>query len=164
MGYTGSGRTTRTVLAKLKADYRAVEARPHRPWTPEPGRWLQYDFGEGPVIDGAKTVLFCAWLAFSRFRIVFVMRDRTGPNVFSALDRAFRMIGGIPTYVLTDNEKLVTIEHVAGLPVRNPQAALLHCHPHLPAGRPGHQGRRGENGAPGQGRHGPHRREPAAHL
>jgi hypothetical protein len=25
--------------------------------------WLQYDFGDGPVIDGRKTVLFCAWLS-----------------------------------------------------------------------------------------------------
>ena len=32
----------------------------------EPGLWLQYDFGDGPVIDGRKTVLFCAWLAWSR--------------------------------------------------------------------------------------------------
>ncbi|WP_255557065.1 IS21 family transposase [Paeniglutamicibacter sp. Y32M11] len=128
LGYTGSQRTTRTVVAKIKADYRAAEARPHRTWIPEPGRWLQYDFGDGPVIDGAKTVLFCAWLDFSRFRIVFVMRNRQRPNVFSALDRAFRLIGGIPTYVLTDNEKLVTIEHVAGLPVRNPQAVAFSQH------------------------------------
>ncbi|MDO5745781.1 MAG: IS21 family transposase, partial [Micrococcaceae bacterium] len=128
LGYTGSARTTRTVLAKLKASYKATDARPHRPWAAEPGKWLQYDFGDGPIIDGAKTVLFCAWLAFSRFRIVFVMRDRKGPNVFSALDRAFRIIGGVPTYVLTDNEKLVTIEHVAGLPVRNPQAVAFSQH------------------------------------
>ncbi|RAX45724.1 IS21 family transposase, partial [Arthrobacter sp. AQ5-05] len=128
LGYTGSARTTRTVLARLKAEYRAAGARPHRPWSPEPGLWLQYDFGDGPVVDGAKTVLFCAWLAFSRFRIVFVMRDRQGPNVFSALDRAFRLLGGIPTYILTDNEKLVTIEHVAGLPVRNPQAVAFARH------------------------------------
>ncbi|RAX45721.1 IS21 family transposase [Arthrobacter sp. AQ5-05] len=129
LGYTGSVRTTRTAVAKAKAAYQEAEGtRPHRPWTPEPGLWLQYDFGDGPVIDGAKTVLFCAWLAFSRFRIVFVMRDRKGPNVFSALDRAFRLIGGVPTYVLTDNEKLVTIEHVAGLPVRNPQAVAFSKH------------------------------------
>jgi hypothetical protein len=32
---------------------------------PEPGLWLQWDYGDGPVIDGRKTVLFCAWLAWS---------------------------------------------------------------------------------------------------
>lgn len=128
LGYTGSVRTTRYALEKVKKHYKAEAARPHRPWIPEPGLWIQYDFGDGPIIDGAKTVLFCAWLAFSRFRIVFVMRDRTGPNVFSALDRTFRLIGGVPTYVLTDNEKLVTIEHIAGMPVRNPQAVAFSKH------------------------------------
>ena len=31
------------------------------------------------------------------------------------------MFGGVPTYGLTDNEKTVTSEHVAGIPVRNAQ-------------------------------------------
>jgi hypothetical protein len=30
-----------------------------------------------------------------------------------------------PTYVLTDNEKTVTVEHVAGMAVRNPQMVAL---------------------------------------
>ena len=41
--------------------------------------------------------------------------------MFAALDQAFRRLGGVPTYVLTDNEKTVTVEHIAGIPVRNPQ-------------------------------------------
>jgi hypothetical protein len=92
----------------------------HRPWITEPGLWLQYDFGDGPVIDGARTVLFCAWLAWSRFRVVLPIRDKTAPSVQAALDVTFRRIGGAPTYVLTDNEKTVTIDHVAGIAVRNP--------------------------------------------
>jgi transposase len=128
LGYTGSERTTRSVVAAIKEEYRLQHTRVHRPWVPEPGLWLQYDFGDGPVVAGARTVLFCAWLAFSRFRIVIALRDRTAPSVFSALDRAFRLIGGVPTYVLTDNEKLVTTEHVAGLPVRNPQAVAFSRH------------------------------------
>lgn len=83
--------------------------------------WLQYDFGDGPVIEGKKTVLFVAWLAWSRFRVVIALRDRTAPSVFAALDRTFRLLGGAPTYVLTDNEKTVTVSHVAGVPVRNQQ-------------------------------------------
>jgi len=31
-----------------------------------------------------------------------------------------RQVGGAPTYALTDNEKTVTVEHVAGVPVRHP--------------------------------------------
>jgi transposase len=83
--------------------------------------WLQYDYGDGPVIDGVKTVLFVAWLAWSRFRVVLLLRDKTLPSVFAALDVTFRRLGGVPTYVLTDNEKTVTVEHIAGIPVRNPQ-------------------------------------------
>jgi hypothetical protein len=36
---------------------------------PEPGMWAQYDFGDGPKIGSAATVLFCFWLAWSRFRV-----------------------------------------------------------------------------------------------
>ena len=42
--------------------------------------WLQYDFGDGPVVDGVKTALFCAWLAWSRFRVVLALRDKTMPS------------------------------------------------------------------------------------
>lgn len=67
LGFTGSERTTRRAVASVKAAYRLGRVRVHRPWVSEPGLWLQYDFGDGPVIDGVKTVLFCAWLAWSRF-------------------------------------------------------------------------------------------------
>jgi hypothetical protein len=81
--------------------------------------WLQYDFGDGPLVEGVKTTLFVAWLAWSRFRVVLAIRDKTAPSVMAALDVTLRRLGGAPTYVLTDNEKTVTTEHVAGVPVRN---------------------------------------------
>ena len=90
--------------------------------------WLQYDYGDGPVVDGVKTVLFGAWLAWSRFRVVIAPRDKTMPSVFAELDQTFRRLGGVPTYVLTDNEKTVTTEHIAGIPVRNPQLVAFAEH------------------------------------
>ncbi len=120
-GYLGSERSTRRAVAQVRAAYRFGHVRVHRPWVTEPGMWLQYDFGDGPVIEGKKTVLFVAWLAWCRFRIVIALRDRTAPTVFAALDRTFRVLEGAPTYVLTDNEKTVTVTHVAGVPVRNQQ-------------------------------------------
>jgi transposase len=128
MGYEGSERTTRRAVAKVKQSYRAGHVRVHRPWVTEPGMWLQYDYGDGPVVDGVKTVLFVAWLAWSRFRVVIALRDKTMPSVFAALDVAFRRLGGVPTYVLTDNEKTVTVEHIAGIPVRNPQLVTFAEH------------------------------------
>jgi transposase len=128
LGYTGSERSTRRAVAKAKEAYRVGRVRVHRPWVPEPGMWLQYDYGDGPAIDGVKTVLFCAWLAWSRLRVVVPIRDKTMPSLFAALDATFRRLGGVPTYVLTDNEKTVTVEHVAGVPVRNPQMLAFARH------------------------------------
>ena len=128
LGYQGSERTTRRAVAVVKNDHRAGRRRVHRPWVTEPGMWLQYDFGDGPVIDGVKTTLFCAWLAWSRFRVVLAIRDKTMPSVFAALDVTLRRLGGAPTYVLTDNEKTVTVEHVAGIAVRNPQMVAFARH------------------------------------
>ncbi len=146
LGFTGSERTTRRAVARIKKSYRLGHARVHRPWVTEPGMWLQYDFGDGPVIDGTRTVLFCAWLAWSRFRVVLPIRDKTSPSVFAALDVTLRRLGGAPTYVLTDNEKTVTIEHVAGIAVRNPAMVawsrhygltLATCEPADPASKGG---------------------------
>jgi hypothetical protein len=123
MGYSGSERTTRRVVAALKAEHSHAHHRIYKPWITEPGAWLQYDFGTGPVIDGLTVILFCAWLAWSRFRVIIPLADRSMPSVIAALDRTFRLLGGLaPTYVLTDNERTVTDRHIAGIAVRNQSA------------------------------------------
>jgi len=121
MGYEGSERTTRRVVAVLKEHWVRDHRRGYKPWIPEPGLWLQWDYGEGPRIGDARTHLFCAWLAWSRFRVILPMWDKKLPSVITVLDRCFRIIGGIPTYLLTDNEKTVTDTHIARVAVRNPQ-------------------------------------------
>ena len=63
----------------------------------EPGMRLQHDFGDVPVIEGVKTTLFVAWLAWSRFRVVLAIRDKTLPSVMAALDVTMRRLGGAPT-------------------------------------------------------------------
>jgi hypothetical protein len=128
MGFAGSERTTRRAVAEIKWAYRAGRRRVFRPWVPEPGMWAQYDFGDGPRIGGVATILFCFWLAWSRFRVVLPLADKTAPSVFAAIDAALRRVGGAPTYLLTDNEKTVTVEHVAGLPVRNPATVAFARH------------------------------------
>jgi transposase IS116/IS110/IS902 family protein len=146
MGYAGSERTTRRAVARLKQAWHAGRRRVHRPWIVEPGMWAQYDFGGGPEAGGAATVLFCLWLAWCRFRVVIPILDRTSASVWAACDTAFRRLGGVPTYLLTDNEKTVTVEHVAGIPVRNPGAVefgrhygvtVATCVPYDPASKGG---------------------------
>ena len=119
MGYQGSYRTTRRAVAEAKRRWRNKHGRRTRPWIPQPGLWLQWDYGDGPVVAGSRAVLFCAWLAWSRFRVVVPLRDKTLPSVVIGLDRTLRVIDGVPTYALTDNEKTVTVEHVCGIAVRN---------------------------------------------
>jgi hypothetical protein len=125
MGYSGSERTTRRVVAALKAVHEQASHRVYKPWITEPGGWLQYDFGAGPVIDGLSVILFCAWLAWSRFRVILPLGDKSMPSVIAALDRTFRLAGGAPTYVLTDNERTVTDRHIAGIAVRNEAAVAV---------------------------------------
>jgi hypothetical protein len=53
MGYRGSERSTRRAVAEVKEAWQAGRRRRYRPW-----------------VRGRKTQLFCAWLAWSRFRVV----------------------------------------------------------------------------------------------
>src|SRR6266536_1322356 len=118
----------RRAVAGAKRAWRAGRRRVYRPWVPEPGMWLQWDYGSGPMVGGRATLLFCAWLAWSRFRVVLPIWDKALPSVVACLDAALRRFGGVPTYGLTDNEKTVTIEHVARGPVRNPEMVAAARH------------------------------------
>jgi len=128
MGYAGSERTTRRAVATAKLAYRNGRRRIYRPWVPEPGMWFQYDFGDGPVIGGKPTVLFCAWLSWSRFRVVIPILDRSLPSVIACIDATLRRFGGCPTYALTDNEKTVTTTHVARIAIRNAEMVAAARH------------------------------------
>lgn len=128
MGFTGSDRSTRRAVAAAKKAWQAGHRRVFRPWIPEPGLWLQFDWGDGPRIAGRRSLLFCAWLAWSRFRVIIPVWDRTLPSLLACLDATLRSIGGAPTYALTDNEKTVTVEHIARVPVRHPDIVAAGRH------------------------------------
>lgn len=57
MGYEGSYRTTRRAVAEAKRWWRNRHGRRTRPWIPQPGLWLQWDYGDGPDIAGSRAVL-----------------------------------------------------------------------------------------------------------
>jgi transposase len=120
MGFTGTERTTRRAVRAAKDAWRAGRRRTYRPWVSEPGLWLQFDWGDGPKVHGRRTSLFCAWLSWSRFRVVIPTWDQTLGTLVSCVDATLRRIGGAPTYLLGDNAKTVTVEHVAGVAVRHP--------------------------------------------
>lgn len=94
---------------------------------------MQFDWGEGPRVPGPdgrvrRTLLFCAWLAWSRFRVVIPVWDQGLGTLIACLDATLRRLGGAPTYVLTDNPRTVTIDHVAGVAVRHPQIVEVGRH------------------------------------
>ena len=88
MGYQGSERTTRRAVAEAKRRWRQKHGRRTRPWIPEPGLWLQWDYGDGPVVtrlpDGvvlrvAGVVALSGRGAVAR-QDVAVGGDRAGPR------------------------------------------------------------------------------------
>ena len=96
MGFDGDERTTRRAVAGAKAAYSAGRRRTYRPWVPEPGMWLQFDWGTGPVVGGRQTLLFCAWLAWSRYRVVLATWDRTMGSLLVCIDATLRRADGAP--------------------------------------------------------------------
>jgi transposase len=46
----------------------------------------------------------------------------------SAVTLSGSQVGGAPTYLLTDNARTVTMDHVAGIPVRHPEMVALGRH------------------------------------
>lgn len=90
--------------------------------------WAQWDWGQGPTIAGRVVNLFCAWLAWCRHRVVIPTWDRTLPTVIACVDTSMRRWGGAPTYWLTDNERTVTVDHVAGIAVRHPMVVAVGKH------------------------------------
>jgi len=133
VGFDGDERTTRRAVAEAKARWRAGHRRTYRPWITEPGMWCQFDWGVGPLVPWAgeprTTLLFCLWLAWSRFA---GGHPDLGPHpahpVVVCVDTSLRRLGGAPTYALTDNEKTVTVEHVARVAVRHPEVVAAGRH------------------------------------
>lgn len=128
MGFGGNERTTRRAVERAKTAYRQGRRRSYRPWVPEPGLWMQADWAKGPVVKSRETSLFCVWLAWSRYRVILPTWDRTLGTLMSCVDMSLRSFGGVPTYYLTDNEKTVTMDRVAGIAVRHPLVVAMGRH------------------------------------
>jgi transposase len=135
MGFTGSMRTTRRLLVEVKNDWKQRDCLLRRPWSPQPGLWMQFGWGQGPTVSGPdggrhRTSLFCAWLPWSRFRVVIPCRDRTTSNLIRHLDTALGVLGGVPTYLLTQAYEEAALRRLAlDEAVRHYGAQLRACVP-----------------------------------
>jgi transposase len=96
-GYGGSDRNFRRLVAECKQDWRREHHRGRRPAVWSPGEHLVIDWG---VLAGLH--VFCAVLAWSRFRFVRFAADERAATTLALLAECFEVLGGVPGKVLAD--------------------------------------------------------------
>src|SRR5260370_10474358 len=96
-GYSGSPRNFRRLVAAAKQAWRADHHRGRRPAVWSPGEHLVIDWGA----EGGLHV-FCAVLAWCRFRFVRFAADERSETTLAMLAECFEVLGGVPGTVLAD--------------------------------------------------------------
>ncbi len=96
-GYAGSARNFRRLVAERKRLWREEHHRGRRPAVWSPGEHLVIDWGA----EGGLHV-FCAVLAWSRFRFVRFAADERAGTTLAMLAECFEALGGVPGKVLAD--------------------------------------------------------------
>jgi transposase len=102
-GYVGSDHNFRRLVADAKRAWRADQARAggRRPAVWSPGEVLAIDWGTEQVA-GRTVHVFCAVLAWSRFRFVRFAADKKQTTTLGLLAECFEILGGVPKVVLAD--------------------------------------------------------------
>lgn len=121
-GYGGSARNFRRAVARAKAEWRR-RRRVFRPWVPKPGEHLVIDWGT----EGGLQI-FCAVLAWSRFRFVRFATDQRRAATLRLLAECFETLGGVPAVVLSDRMGCLKATTVAGLVVPHPDYVRFAAH------------------------------------
>ncbi len=122
-GYSGSARNLRRAVAEAKAAWRIDHHRGRRPGVWAPGDMLVFDWGEiGPLF------VFCAVLAWSRFRFVYFADNLGAETTMAALAQCMETIGGVPKTLLTDRMGCLKGATVAGLVVPTPDYVRFVTH------------------------------------
>jgi transposase len=96
-GYEGSARNFRRLVAQAKRDWRAEHHRGRRPAIWSPGEHLVIDWGSQGGVH-----VFCAVLAWSRWRFVRFAADEKSTTTLAMLGECFAELGGVPQVVLAD--------------------------------------------------------------
>lgn len=121
-GYTGSARNFRRAVASAKAKWR-TERRSYRPWVVAAGEHLVIDWGKECGMN-----MFCAVLAWSRYRFVRFASDQRRETTLALLAECFEEIGGVPAVVLSDRMGCLKANTVAGLVVPHPDYVRFATH------------------------------------
>ena len=97
-GYEGSARNFRRLVAEAKLLWRNEHHRGRRPAVWSPGEYLVIDWAQA----APGLFLFCAVLAFSRWRFVAFATDQKASTTLALIAEALGAIGGVPARVLAD--------------------------------------------------------------
>jgi transposase len=122
-GYAGSDRNFRRLVAEAKKAWRREHPRGRRPAVWAPGETLVIDWG---VLDGLH--VFCAVLAWSRFRFARFAADEKAATTLALLAECFEALGGVPNVVLADRMGCLKGGVVANVVVPAPDYVRFAAH------------------------------------
>ncbi|MGH9003756.1 MAG: IS21 family transposase, partial [Acidimicrobiia bacterium] len=122
-GYEGSARNFRRLVRKAKNAWRAEHHRGRRPAVWTPGETLVIDWGS----EGDLHV-FCAVLAWSRFRFVRFADNERASTTLGFLAECFEVLGGVPRVVLSDRMGCLKGGVVAGVVIPTPDYVRFATH------------------------------------
>jgi transposase len=122
-GYGGSPRNFRRLVASAKQAWRADHHRGRRPAVWSPGEHLVIDWGS----EGGLHV-FCAVLAWCRFRFVRFAADERSETTLAMLAECFEVLGGVPGTVLADRMGCLKGGVVANVVVPAPEYLRFAAH------------------------------------
>jgi transposase len=125
VGYAGSARNFRRLVAAEKKTWRAANGRQRRPAVWTPGDALVIDWG---TLPGTGVHVFCAVLAWSRVRFVRFARDETAATTFAMLAECFEALGGVPAKVLADRMGCLKAGTVAQVVIPTPDYVRFATH------------------------------------
>jgi transposase len=124
-GYEGSDRNFRRLVAQERAKFRQGLARAagRRPAVWTPGEHLVIDWG---VLNGVH--VFCAVLAWSRFRFVRFADNERADTSLRFLAECFETLGGVPKVVLADRMGCLKGGVVANVMIPTPDYVRFATH------------------------------------
>jgi transposase len=122
-GYEGSARNFRRLVAEVKAAWRQGHHRGRRPAVWTPGDTLAIDWGSRGGLH-----VFCAVLAWSRFRFVRFAADEKAATTLGLLAECFEVLGGVPKTVLADRMGCLKAGVVANVVVPAPDYVRFATH------------------------------------
>ncbi len=123
-GYQGSARNFRRLVAEQKVLWRNANRHQRRPAVWSPGDYLVMDWAEA----APGLMVFCAVLAYSRWRFVRFAADEKASTTLAMIAEALEAIGGVPAKILADRMGCLKGGVVANVVVPTPDYVRFASH------------------------------------